>query len=859
MALISDGYFTLVKKRQGRFQTEPLAIPARFANPPANCPRGNPARDQPRKENRGMHAASMSRFRAFGLVSISSVFLFTPFARASEQGQKPESKREKVDFERDVMGLFGRMGCNSGSCHGSFQGRNGFRLSLFGFDPEKDYRAITREVMGRRINLVDPDKSLLLQKAMGMAEHGGGRRFGRESWQYRLLYAWIAEGTPWVKGSGDVTTLTADPPEVVFAKAGQSQTFKVIAKFADGSEKDVTLLCDTRINDDAVAEVAGSGTISARRAGDTAIVVSYRGRIAAARILVPLEPAPGFHYPELPENNFIDHEVNARLKRLNIVPSDLSTDSEFLRRVCIDTIGCLPTPDEVRDFLRDSSPDKRTKKIQELLAHPLHAALWATKFCDITGNNTADLEGNGAFQNKLSQMWHDWFRKRLATNMPYDEMMRGVLCATSRDGHSPDDWLKQYKAMEQACLKGFDASYTNHNSLDLFWRKKNNNVPIEQWGEKVAAAFLGVRLECAQCHKHPFDRWSQTDYRAFANIFGQVTCGAAPDIRKQLETENAERKKQEKGNPQLAQLREVYVEEAKVRSLTDPDSKKPLPAKALGGPTIPIVKGRDARAELFDWMKSPDNPYFARSFVNRVLGHYLGVGVVDPVDDFSQANLPSNENLLNALAQDFVKNKFDLRRLESLILTSRTYQLSSVPNSTNKLDRRNYSHSYVRPMMAEVVLDVLDSALDVTENFGADAPANCHAIEVGSSRISNGTVAYLFRTFGRPPRTTACDCERALEPALPQRLFLMTDPSLQAKFKAPKGRLQTLLATKKRDKEIVTELFLATLSRFPTESEWMQFTEFCADEYKQGKKKPQDIYPGVLWALINTREFILNH
>ncbi|HEV3236379.1 MAG TPA: DUF1549 and DUF1553 domain-containing protein [Gemmataceae bacterium] len=805
-----------------------------------------------------MHAASMSRFLAFCFISLSSWLLFVPLAGAADISPKPESKPEKVDFERDVMGLLGRMGCNSGSCHGSFQGRNGFRLSLFGFDPERDYRAITRDGMGRRINLVDPDKSLLLQKALGIVEHGGGRRFGRDSWQYRLVYDWIADGALWVKGSGDIKSLSVNPPEVAFLKPGQSRTIQIMAKFADGTEKDVTLLCDTRVNDDAIAEIANSGVITARRAGDTAIVAAYRGYLRAARVLVPLQAPTDFHYPDLPENNFIDHEVIARLKHLNIVPSDLSTDAEFLRRVSIDTIGCLPTPTEVRDFLKDASPDKRTKKVEQLLAHPLHAALWATKFCDITGNNTADLEGNGPFQNKLSQMWHDWFRKRLAENRPYDEIVRGVLCATSRDGLNPDEWLKQFKATEQACLKGFDPSYASHSSLDLFWRKKNN-VPIEQWGEKVAAAFLGVRLECAQCHKHPFDRWSQADYRAFANIFGQVTCGAAPDIRKQIETENAERKKQEKGKPQLAQIREVYVEEAKVRSLADPENKKPLPAKALGGPNIPIAKGRDARVVLFDWMKSPDNPYFARSFVNRVWAQYMGVGLVDPVDDFSQVNLPSNENLLNALAQEFVKSKFDIRRLESLILTSRTYQLSSVTNLTNKMDRRNYSHSYVRPMMAEVVLDVLNSALDVTDNFGNDAPPNCHAIEVGSSRISNGTVAYLFRTFGRPPRTSACDCERALEPALPQRLFLMTDASLQAKFKAPKGRLQTLLAGKKHDKEIVTELFLAALSRPPTEAEWMLFTEFCADEYKQGKKKPEDIYQGVLWALINTREFILNH
>ncbi|MFL5241499.1 MAG: DUF1549 and DUF1553 domain-containing protein [Gemmataceae bacterium] len=805
-----------------------------------------------------MHAARMSRFQTLFALTLGLLLAFASSTEAAPN-LPDNAPIKKVDFERHVMGLFGRQGCNSGSCHGSFQGRNGFRLSLFGYDPEKDFRAITHDLMGRRINTADPENSLLLLKAMGAVEHGGGRRFGRGSWQYQLLHDWIAAGAPWTKGSGEVKELRLAPPELAFSATGQTEKLKVIARFADGSEEDVTLLCDFRINDDGVAELGDSGTVKAVRAGDTALVASYRGQIRAARILVPIKPAPGFRYPDLPENNFIDHQVFARLRRLNIVPSEPATDSEFLRRVTIDTIGCLPTPDEVREFLDDTSSDKRTKKIDQLLTHPLHAALWATKFCDITGNNTAELEGNGPFQNKLSQMWHDWFRKRLAENMPYDEIVRGVLCATSRDGAKPEDWIKQYKAMEQTAQKGFDATYADRASIDLFWRRKNNNVPIEQWGEKVAAAFLGVRLECAQCHKHPFDRWTQSDYRAFANLFGQVANGAAPDCRKLVEAENAERKKPEKGKPQFAPLREVYIEEAKVRSLPEPETKKPLPAQALGGPKIPVVKGKDARVELFDWMRSPDNAFFARSFVNRVWGHYTGVGLVHPVDDFSQANLPSNEELLDALAQDFVKSKYDIRRLERLILTSRTYQLSSATNATNKEDRRNYSHSYVRPMMAEVVLDVLNSALGVTENFGNDAPANCHAIEVGSSRIGNGTVAYLFRTFGRPPRTSACDCERAQEPALPQKLFLMTDQSLQAKFKDPKGRLQTLFKLRKHDKDIVTELFLAALSRPPTETEWSQFTDYCSDEYKLGKKKPEEIYPGVLWALLNTREFILNH
>jgi hypothetical protein len=457
-------------------------------------------------------------------------------------------------------------------------------------------------------------------------------------------------------------------------------------------------------------------------------------------------------------------------------------------------------------------------------------------------------------QAKLSQMWHDWLRKRIADNMPYDELVRGILCATSRDGLDADDWLNQFKAVEDAAQKGFDTPYADRPSLDLFWRKRNN-VPLEQWGEKAAAAFMGVRLECAQCHKHPFDRWTQSDYRSFANVFGQVTYGAAPDAKYMIDSLNKERKQPGNNKQQPLQIREIFLS-AQARSLPSPDEKKPLGAKALGGPAIEIKKGADARVELFQWLRSPDNPYFARSFVNRVWGYYFGVGLVEPVDNFSLANPPTNAALLDALAKDFIEHKYDLRYLEHTILNSRVYQLSSRTNETNKFDRNNYSHSYIRPMMAEVVVDVLNSALGTTENFGADAPPGCRAIEVGASRVQNPTIAYVFRTFGRPPRTSACDCERAMDPALPQKLFLMTDPALKAKFEDPKGRLRTADDPTKTSEEVLAELFLATLSRFPTDADKKLFAEY---QKKTDARDRKAALEGALWALINTREFILNH
>jgi hypothetical protein len=803
-----------------------------------------------------MHAASITRFRTLAAVLLPLAVAAPTYAAVPLPNQ---GRLDRVDFERHVMGLFGRMGCNSGSCHGSFQGKGGFRLSLFGYDPEKDYVALTRDVLGRRLDPVNPDNSLLLLKATGHTLHGGGPRFAPDSWQYRVFREWILQGARWTRGSGDVASLTVDPPEYTFRRPGETGRLRVRARFADGSEEDITPFCEFRTNDDAVADVNPLGEVNARQAGDTAVIVSYRGQVLPVRVLVPLDAPAGFRYPKVPEVGYIDREVFAKLRRLNIVPSDLSGDAEFLRRVTIDTIGTLPTPDEVRAFLADKDPNKRARKIDELLAHPMHAALWATKFCDITGNNTDLVEQQPQdMRAKRSQMWYDWLRKRLADNVSYDEIVHGILCATSLDGLGPEEWLKREKRIEEEAAKGFETDYANRETLDLFWRRQQQVTP-DQWGEKTAAAFFGVRLECAQCHKHPFDRWTQADYRAYANIFAGVRFdnngGKAKPV---IDAENAERTKQAgtaAGKRQVIRLREVYVSTAYPRgALNDPDTKRPLAPRALGGPEIKVSgKDADPRVALFEWLRRPDNPFFARSFANRVWGHYLGVGIVDPVDNFSLANPPSNPQLLDALAKDFADHHYDIRHLERTVLNSRVYQLSSTTNPTNRLDKNNYAHSYVRPMMAEAVVDVLDAALGATEKFGPDAPPNCRAIEIGASRLQqNAPAMYPLRIFGRPPRTTACDCERAMEPALPQKLYLMTDTAVTGKIQV--GRLQQLLATKKSDNEILDELFLATLSRYPTEQDRERFAA-----YRKGRKDPRAAWGDCLWALVNTREFILNH
>lgn len=856
-----------------------------------------------------MSASRTRRFMAVCAVAFGLSLFAAPAAPAAIL-LPDRSSLEQVDFERHVMGLLGRMGCNSGSCHGSFQGKGGFRLSLFGYEPEKDHAALARDVLGRRINPVDPDRSLLLLKATGQVAHGGGQRFARDSWQYHVFRQWIADGASWQKNSGAVEALTINPEGFAFIKPGEKERVRIRARFSSGLEEDITAFCDFRVQDDAVAEITSQGQLGEVKAllpGDTALVANYRGNVRAIRVLVPTPAAPGFRYPGVLEVNYIDREVFAKLRRLDVVPSELSSDAEFLRRLTIDAIGSLPTPDDVRAFLDDKSADKRAKKIDELLAHPLHAALWATKLSDITGNNTAALLGaKGNQQARYSQMWHDWLRQRIAANKPYDELVRDILGATSRDGRTPEEWIKNVQAIEAAAEKGFSTPYPERTSLDLFWRV-GVAPTLEEMGEKTAAAFMGIRLECAQCHKHPFDRWSQVDYRAHANIFGQVAIGASPEAAAVVEAENKARGFAAKGG-KGGGLSEVYITSTKVRALPHPDTDRagpvvrvknappPPPAlelkpKSLGGPTILIEPGKDARLALFEWLRSPENPYFARSFVNRVWAHYVGVGLVDPVDNFSLANPPSNEKLLDALARDFVEHKFDIRRLERTILQSRVYQLSSEMNETNKHDRINCSHSYLRPLMAEVVVDVLNTALGVVEDFGQDAPAGSRAIEVGSSRVQNANLAYAFRTFGRPLRTTACDCERANEPALPQTLYLMTDPAVLDKLRgyvasstkgkvvqpsaAPESRIAKLLKSGKGDEAILEELFLATLSRFPTDAEKRHFATYRANRKdapvvpvdptgkvkvpQTGASPREAAFLDALWALINTREFLLNH
>jgi hypothetical protein len=458
-------------------------------------------------------------------------------------------------------------------------------------------------------------------------------------------------------------------------------------------------------------------------------------------------------------------------------------------------------------------------------------------------------------------MWHDWLRKRIQDNVPYDALVGGILTATSREGMTPEQWIEQQKKLDDELEAGWTTHYADRQTLDLFWRRRMP-VPLEVWGERVAAAFLGIRLECAQCHKHPTDKWTQVDYRAFANIFQPVALGASAEARHVIDVVNKARKGEGKKNNQVNTVRELYLGDengkgkgkGSYKAFRHPETDRPLGAKALGGPDIPLEHGQDPREKLWEWMRSPANPYFARSFVNRVWAQYFGVGLVEPVDDFSQANPPSNARLLGALAKEFVDHDYDIRHLERMVLESATYQRSATPNESNKFDKNNFARGYVRPMMAEVVVDVLNAALGTEEQWGNEAPRGRKMIEVGSSRVQNANLGYVLRIFGRPPRTTACDCERTFDPALPQTLYRMTDQGVLQKLTDRRSRLAELLRTRKSDDEVLDELFIACLTRRPTDEERAGFVR-----YRAGNKNRQVAFQDTLWALINTREFILNH
>lgn len=759
-------------------------------------------------------------------------------------------------FTKHVVPMFQKAGCSTRECHGAFQGRNGFRLSLFGYDHVLDHKELTADTekddpKGRprpRIDRDNPDASLALRKPLedGL-EHEGGTRLKRGSWQYRMFRDWIAAGAPFDKTrEPHLEKLELLPKEIRLAPSARTDPAQmhVLARFSDGSRLDVTALATFSSNDEGIAKVSKTGAVSAIGAtGDTHIVASYGAEVATSQVLAP--DARGLaEFPDFPPANPADEFVAAKLRKLGIQPSGLCDDAAFLRRAFVDAIGTLPTPAEAREFLADTGPDKRARLIDRLLDRPEYALYWSTIWSDWTGNAGGVLNPNF----KVAWLWHDWFVDKFRRNVPFDQLARGIIVASSLEGRTPDEFLAENRAVSRrmnpldgAPKSSFDdGTYGRRATLDLFWMKRDGSP--EEMAIRSASTFLGIQINCAQCHKHPFDRWTQDDFESFTSFFRVM------DVRS---LDGGER-------PNRRDYHLVAVHPGYYRG--QEDAVKKHPPKILGGETVGYdpESGRDPRERLWQWMTDPQNRWFARSIVNRLWGHYFGTGIVHPIDDFNAANPPSNPELLDWLARDFIGHKFDLKHLHRRILNSRTWQLSHVPNDTNRHDRRNFSHAQLKRMPAEVLYDALITVTGTQQRYSPTyAPPGVRTIGLAATRLGSDGPEYALRIFGRPKREQTCACERSNETGLTQALYLLNDADIMRRISSPDGsatKLARRFPDATDDPALAEDAYLLALSRRPDAAELKRVTQFLQSS-RAGMSREEAVRD-LLWSLLNVREFL---
>jgi hypothetical protein len=702
---------------------------------------------------------------------------------------KDTRKPRSVHFENDIEPLFSRFGCNSAGCHGYSQGQNGFKLSVFGFDPQADYNALVKESRGRRVMATSPEASLLLAKPAGQLPHGGGIRIRAGTDEYDMIRAWIAAGAPFGDPKApQVVAVRVDPNERVL-RMKSAQQVRVTARYSDGREVDVTAHARYQVNQESLASVSAEGLVLVNDTpGEVAVMASYANCVAVFRAIVP-RPEQIANYPAFPEHNFIDGHVIRKLKKLNIAPSELCDDSTFMRRVYLDVIGTLPTADESRRFLNDKRANKRELLVDELLDRPEYADYWALKWSDLL---RVDRQALG---HKKAYAFYRWIRDSLAKNKPFDQFTRELLTAEGPlEETGPANFYKV----------------------------------VAKPGETASAlsqVLLGVRIACAECHHHPYDRWSQTDYFGMQAFFTPVS------LRPSARGESL----QAQGDPVTKH----------------PRTGETILPRALGVSTSPERKlgdlpARDRRVGLAEWMTSPSNPWFARNLANRTWAHMLGRGLVEPIDDVRDTNPPSNPELLDALSKLFVDAKFDVKQLIRAIAKSRTYQLSSKPNASNEKDEMNYSRALFRRIEAEVLLDMVSQTLGVPEKFGGAAPGT-RAIQLWDSKVTH----YFLKLYGRPQRITACECERITEPSVSQVLHLLNSPEIHAKLTHERGNVAKWVRDKKSDADLVDEIYVTFYSRLPDEQERKASLAFLQVNAGQRRAAAEDL----AWTLMNTLEF----
>ena len=692
-----------------------------------------------------------------------------------------------ISFEKDIVPIMTRSGCNTGSCHGAARGKDGFMISLFGYDPAGDYQRITREIGMRRINLAVPEESLFLTKSTGEVPHTGGKLFDKDSVYYKTILEWLNAGAPAdPTPPPSVAKLEVFPPQSVIEGEGSKQKFMAVAHYSDGTTRDVTNLSAFMTNNETSAAVDKNGNVVAGARGEAFIMARFETKTEGRQVLV-LPKNLKYKAPEV-TGNYIDQMVGRKLNQLRILPSGLCTDEEFLRRITIDITGQLPTEEEYHQFINDVAADKRAALIERLLGRKEFSEIWAMKFAQLLM-----IKSTNQVSYKSAFLYNQWLTDKFAKNVPIDEMVRELFGATGGTFSNP---ATNYYQIESDVLKR---------------------------AENAAQVFMGIRTQCAQCHNHPLDRWTMNDYYGFAAFFCQTA------------TKNAE------------DYREKIIYDRRSGEVKHKVTGQTMTPKFLGG-EVADTKGKDRRVVMAEWLTSPDNPYFSTSIANRVWAHFMGVGIVDPVDDIRVSNPATNPELFQALGDKLAEYKFDFRQLVRDICNSQAYQRSATPNESNQGDTRNYAYATVRRIPAEMMLDCVSQVTNTKEKFRG-LPLGARAVQIADGQTST----YFLDTFGRAPRNTVCDCEASTDPSLSQALHLLNGSATSGKIAQGKVA-EELLKDGATPQQALDRLYVRCLSRFPTDAERQELLA-AIEQAPNPKEGLEDVF----WAILNSREFVFNH
>jgi hypothetical protein len=687
--------------------------------------------------------------------------------------------------------LLTRYGCNSGGCHGKASGQNGFKLSLFGFDSQADYEEIVDRARGRRVNVATPEQSLLLLKSIGAVPHGGGTRFSPSSQAYEVLKQWISEGAPPASPTAPRLESIRIEPSERSLQSGEQVNLRVMASYSDNQHRDVTKQAAFASNIDVVASVSDEGVVTAgKESGEATVMARFMGQVAVFTAILP-HGVPLTHIDNFQSRNYIDELTLEKWKKLGLTPTPVCDDATFIRRVTLDANGRLPTAKEVREFLADQNPNKRSEWIDRLLDSPEYASYFALRWGSIL--RTSNLAG----ADQASYAFHNWLKDMLARNRRYDEFVRGIIAASGEWQDAP--------------------------AINWYWQSRDDQ--LHQVTADTAQVFLGQRLQCARCHHHPYERWSQDDYYGLAGFFTRL------------------------GRKSFGQPPPYFASASVTTGEKNPRTGKVPEPKYLSGEVATFSAEEDPRHGLVDWMAKPENPFFAKSLVNRLWGHFFGRGLVHEVDDMRATNPASNPQLLDALAKDFIDHQFDMKHICRVMLNSNVYQLGSEPTDGNKKDRQNFARYYGRRMIAEVFLDSVDQATGAKTKFNGVA-SSARAVDLPHENFGS----HFLDTFDRPRRVTGCECERSSGATLAQVLTLANSDEIESKVADAQGVIARLVKDQKSHDEIVDELYLGSLSRFPNAEERTK-TKYFVDSIENKSEAYQDL----LWTLLNSREFMFNH